>query len=111
MPYFRLILVNKGKRPGNYLENLGFYSPADKKSKVQSLEKERVSYWISKGAQPTPTVHNILVAAKAISGEKKKIKIGKKKGAEKPVEETAKKPETPPATPAETPKTEAKPAA
>jgi small subunit ribosomal protein S16 len=92
-PYFRLVLVNKGKRPGKYLENLGFYSPTDKKNRIQNLEAEKIKYWISKGAQTTPTVHNVLVDAKAISASKTKIKISKSKK------------------PAETPKTEIKPEA
>lgn len=82
-PYFRLVLVNKGKRPGKYLENLGFYSPTDKKNRIQNLEAEKIKYWISKGAQATPTVHNILVDARVVEGAKTKIKIGKKKGVEK----------------------------
>lgn len=111
-PYFRLILVNKGKRPGNYLENLGFYSPADKKSKVQNLENERITYWISKGAQPTATVHNILVGAKVIDKAKVKVKIGKKKGVEVPVEAGAAQAAKPKeeAAPAEVPKAETVPA-
>lgn len=101
-PYFRLVLVNKGKRPGKYLENLGFYSPTDKKNRIQNLEAEKIKYWISKGAQATPTVYNILIDAKAISGEKIKVKISKKKGEEKPVEGEAK--------PAAAPSAAAKPA-
>jgi small subunit ribosomal protein S16 len=112
-PYFRLVLVNKGKRPGKYLENLGFYSPADKKKKVQSLEIEKIKYWISKGAQATPTVHNILVGAKAIDKAKVRIKISKgKKSAETPkseIKQTAGAGGSEPGK-AESPKAEEKPA-
>jgi len=34
-PSFRLVLVNKGKRPGKYLENLGFYTPTKKENKSE----------------------------------------------------------------------------
>lgn len=109
-PYFRLVLVNKGKRPGKYLENLGFYSPTDKKNKVQKVETERIQYWISKGAQPTPTVHNILVGAKVIDKPKIKIKIAKPKEEEKKPDAVPKPAVVAEAKPAEvkaeTPKTE-----
>ena len=85
-PSFRLVLVNKGKRPGKYLENLGFYTPTKKENKTENLNSEKIIYWISKGAQLTSTVHNILLDARVITGKKEKIKISKKKGAEKPGE-------------------------
>lgn len=85
-PSFRLVLVNKGKRPGKYLENLGFYTPTKKENKTENIKNDRITYWIGKGAQLTPTVRNILLDAKVIAGKKEKIKISKKKGAEKPVE-------------------------
>ena len=83
-PSFRLVLVNKGKRPGKYLENLGFYTPTKKENKTENIENERITYWISKGAQLTPTVHNILLDARVITGKKEVIKISKKKGVEAP---------------------------
>lgn len=75
-PSFRLILVEKGRRPGKYLENLGFYSPEGKKHK---LEVERIKNWIGRGAQLTPTVHNILAEAKIIDAPKIKVNISKSK--------------------------------
>ena len=112
-PYFRLVLIEKGRRPGKYLEQLGFYTPGAGEKKLQNVETERVKYWISKGAQLTPTVHNLLVDAKVIDKPKIKVKISKKKGEEKPAE--APKAEAPKAAaPAETKPaepTEAKPAA
>lgn len=85
-PSFRLVLVNKGRRPGKYLENLGFYTPTKKENKTENLNNEKINYWISKGAQLTPTVHNILLDARVITGKKEKIKISKKKEVLKPGE-------------------------
>ncbi len=79
-PYFRLVLIEKGKRPGKYKENLGFYTPGAGDKKLQNIETDKIKYWISKGAQMTPTVNNLLVGAKVIEGEKIAIKIHKKKG-------------------------------
>lgn len=114
-PSFRLILVEKGRRPGKYLENLGFYGPGEKKHK---LEAEKIKIWIGRGAQLTPTVHNILAGAKIIDRPKVKISISKKKKsapaspAEKQPGQTSTAAESAPTDKpgAETAKSEAKPA-
>lgn len=70
-PYYRLIILENKKDPlGNFLEDLGYYSPLDKK---RGLKKERIKYWLSKGAQVSNTVHNLLVEEKIISAPKLKI--------------------------------------
>lgn len=65
---FRLIISEKSRDPyGNVLETLGSYNPHTK----ELLSKnERISYWLSKGAQMTPTVNNLLVEKKVIEGKK-----------------------------------------
>lgn len=77
-PTFRLIVLEKGKDPwGAYLENLGSYNA---RKKVVNLNPERIKYWISKGAQLTPTAHNLLINQKIIEGAKvKKVKISAKR--------------------------------
>jgi len=39
-------------------------------SKQRNLKGDRIKYWISQGAQPSPTVHNMLVTDKVIEGKK-----------------------------------------
>lgn len=57
--YFRVVVVEHTKKPkGEFLELLGSYDPHKKELKVKM---ERVEYWISKGAQVSPTVNNLLV--------------------------------------------------
>lgn len=47
------------KKPkGKFLELLGNYDPHKKEFKIKM---DRVEYWISKGAQLSPTVNNLLV--------------------------------------------------
>ena len=71
-PYFRLIINEKTKDTvGDYLESLGFYDP---RKKVLKINEERIKYWLSKGAQASGTVHNMLVTKGLIKG--KKIKKG-----------------------------------
>ena len=57
--YFRVVVLEHTVKPkGRYLELLGSYNPHQKDLKVK---KVRIEYWISKGAQVSPTVNNLLV--------------------------------------------------
>jgi small subunit ribosomal protein S16 len=57
--YFRVIATEHTKKPkGEALEILGSYDPHLKKMNVQ---KDRIEYWLSKGAQISPTLNNLLV--------------------------------------------------
>ena len=68
MPYFRLIAVDSHKDPwGTYLENLGNYNP---RSKESTLNAEKIKFWISKGAKPSASVHNLLVTKGIITAKK-----------------------------------------
>ncbi len=80
---FRLIVDEKRhKMVGKNVEDLGWYNPSTDK---MELKKERVEYWLKTGAQPTDTVHNILVTAGVISGKKIAVhkQPKKKEGGEK----------------------------
>ncbi len=101
-PFFRVVLVDKRKssKSGRALEDLGYKNPLTKKI---SLKKDRILYWISKGAEPSPSVHNLLVTEKIIDA--KKINVSKKL---KKVAEVAATPSIPAATSAPAPAPEAK---
>lgn len=65
---FRLVISEKSRDPyGNVLETLGSYNPHSKELVVKA---ERVKHWISKGAQMTPSVNNLLLEKKVIEGDK-----------------------------------------
>lgn len=90
-PFFRIVVTDKRNPPkaGRFLEILGFFNPLTKERK---LKAERITYWLSKGAKPSETVHNLLISEKIIEGEKKAVhKVSKKKEepAEAPSVETA----------------------
>lgn len=82
-PIYRIIVTEKQRDPwGKYLEILGHYNPHNKEIKIDA---ERIQYWINNGAQPTETVHNLLVDQKVITKDKvkaSKSKPGKKRQAE-----------------------------
>ena len=59
-PSFRLIVAeHRAPIKGKHLEIVGTYLPSQK-PKVAMLKKDRIEYWISKGAQPTDTVASLL---------------------------------------------------
>lgn len=69
MPSYRLIVVEhtEGPKTGRFTEIVGTYNP---RSKERVLKDERIKYWMSVGAKPTDTVHNMLVSAGVIQGKK-----------------------------------------
>lgn len=74
---FKIILIeNRAKpKPSRYLDILGNYNPA---KKTFFLNKERISYWLSKGVQTSETVYNIFVKHGIVAGPKiKKHKVKK----------------------------------
>lgn len=49
-------------RNGKVIEEVGLYHPTDRdEAKQVVLDKERIAYWLSVGAQPSDTVGRLLV--------------------------------------------------
>lgn len=71
-PSYRLIVSDKlhDTRYGS-TEILGHFNPLAKEGQV-NFKMDRVKYWLSVGAQPSPTVHNMLLKEGIVSGKKKK---------------------------------------
>ena len=102
MPSYRLIVVEHTESPktGRFTDIVGTYNP---RSKERKLDEAKIKEWMSKGAKPSDTVHNMLVSAGILKGKKINV-LPKYVEPEKPVEETAAAPETAPSeTPAEAP--------
>jgi small subunit ribosomal protein S16 len=62
-PFFRINAVeSRTPRDGNILEKLGHYDPIEKDPAKQIiLNRERVEYWLDKGAIPSDAVSQILL--------------------------------------------------
>ncbi len=57
---YRVVAIEeRDRRGGRPVETLGFYNPLVKPPQV-TLDKERISYWRSKGAQVTDAVEKLL---------------------------------------------------
>ena len=75
-PAFRAVLTDSknSTKSGRFLEILGTYNPkGGDKVKETNFNTERITYWISKGAQVSPTMHNFLVTENVIKGKKKNV--------------------------------------
>jgi small subunit ribosomal protein S16 len=110
-PYFKIVVTDK-RRPtkgGRFVEEVGSIDPV---RKVKKLNADRIKHWLSVGAQPSDTVHNLLITEKIMEG--KKIPVHHKKkikgGASAPAGATAAQgvPALAVTKPAETPKVEVK---
>lgn len=59
-PSYRIVVAeHRSPVKGRYIEILGNYLPA-RNPKAATLKKERITYWISKGAIPTDSVAALL---------------------------------------------------
>jgi small subunit ribosomal protein S16 len=59
-PIWRVVATDRrSPRDGRFIEVLGHYNPQTDPSTIE-LDEERVRDWLSRGAQPTNTVKNLL---------------------------------------------------
>lgn len=66
---FRLVVTDARNAPksGRFVEVVGSYNP---KLGTVDLKKERISHWLSVGAQTSKTVKNFLIDQKLVEGRK-----------------------------------------
>ena len=59
-PFYRIIVTEKrSKRDGRFVESVGYYDPCRNPADVK-LDRERINYWIERGAQPSETVRSLI---------------------------------------------------
>lgn len=94
-PIYRLIVSDKHKdTQAKSIEIVGSYNPITQPKQIE-LKKDRIEYWLSVGAQPSPTVHNLFLKEGLVKGKKEKsVFISKKRAtklsAKKEAEKSAK---------------------
>ncbi|HVB34467.1 MAG TPA: 30S ribosomal protein S16 [Patescibacteria group bacterium] len=65
-PSYRIVVTEKTRpRDGRFVEIVGTYSPQCEPADIR-LKEERVKYWLSVGAQPTPTVRSFFAKRKLL---------------------------------------------
>ncbi len=59
-PFYRIVVTEKrSKRDGRFVESVGYYDPCRNPADVK-INRERVKYWIERGAQPSETVRSLI---------------------------------------------------
>ncbi len=73
-PFYRIVVSDRRtSRDGRFIDQVGTYDP--KKDPVEiRFKEEKAIQWLKKGAQPTPTVRQLLIR----SGILKKLAEGRK---------------------------------
>ena len=68
-PAYRIIVVEhtEGPKTGNFIDTVGTYNP---RTKDRKLDEGKIKHWMSVGAQPSATVHNMLVSAGLLNAKK-----------------------------------------
>ncbi|OGY80002.1 MAG: 30S ribosomal protein S16 [Candidatus Kerfeldbacteria bacterium RIFCSPHIGHO2_02_FULL_42_14] len=79
-PQFRIVLQEKTQAATSAArEILGFYNPHQQQT--AHVKKDRIQYWLSKGAKPSATMHNFFINFGLLTGKKMRVVGSKKKTA------------------------------
>ena len=99
-PAYRIVVTDKrtGVKSDKHVDRIGSYNP--KLNQVQ-IDAEKAKEWLSKGVQPSDTMHNLLVTHKVIEGKKINVLPKKSPIVNEEAEETSE--ESTEETPAEEP--------
>jgi len=64
-PVYRVVVSDRKKTPtAAVMEEVGFYSPRSEPVEFR-VDRERIDYWVARGAQLSPTVKSLLKQAKS----------------------------------------------
>ena len=92
-PYYRIVVAEvSAPRDGRFVERLGSYNPMVPKDHPErlTLDGERATYWMSKGAKPTERVAKMMAGLGLVDAPE--IREQPKKSASKSVRNVKKKP-------------------
>ena len=66
-PFYNLVVAHsQNRRDGRFIERVGFYNPvAAGQAEALRVSFDRVDYWLSVGAQLSPTVERLVKQAKS----------------------------------------------
>ena len=106
-PFYHISVADsRMPRDGRFVERVGYYNPIASGQEIRlQIDVERIDYWISKGAQPSDRVLNLLKQNKetpeqaekrlAAKETKRQKKLAKKLAEKEPVQEEAPAEEVP----------------
>src|SRR3569832_1151378 len=61
-PFYHIVVTNsRSERGGRFIERIGFFNPVSQGAETTlQLDAERVKYWLSRGAQPSDRVDQLI---------------------------------------------------
>ncbi len=60
-PFYRIVISDRrSARDGKFIDQIGTYDPKKDPAEIR-LKEEKAMEWLKRGAQPTPTVRQLLV--------------------------------------------------
>ena len=61
-PFYSIVVADQRYMPrGRFIERVGFYNPrAVEGEEKLRLDRDRIDYWVGRGAQPTDRVNQLL---------------------------------------------------
>lgn len=66
-PFYSIVVADQRRAPrGRFIERVGFFNPRAIGSEEKlRIDRERVEYWVNKGAQPSSRVSQLLKVSEA----------------------------------------------
>jgi len=66
-PFYQIVVTDsRNRRDGRFIERLGFFNPVARGNEERlRVDRERVDYWLSQGAQTSERVASLLKAKEA----------------------------------------------
>lgn len=59
-PFFRVVVTDsRAARDSSFVEIVGYYNPRTKPATVK-VDRERVNFWMGRGAQPSDSVRTLM---------------------------------------------------
>lgn len=61
-PFYHIVVTDsRNKRDGSYIERIGYFNPGAKGGEVPfNVSRERIDFWLSKGAKASDRVSSLL---------------------------------------------------
>ncbi len=74
-PFYRLVVADsRSPRDGRFIEALGFYDPLPQPAAVR-IDAERVREWLRRGARPSDSARDLLVAQGILAGNPRRERV------------------------------------
>jgi small subunit ribosomal protein S16 len=87
-PFYRLVVADsRSPRDGRFIEALGYYDPLPQPASIK-IDADRVREWLRKGARPSDSARDLLVAQGILPGNPRRERGSVGLGAAAALEET-----------------------